>query len=594
MPIQQIKIRNFRSLREVSLEAKALTVFVGCNDEGKSNLLRALDLFFNGDRQGGYTQNWARDFSVFAKTPRNKAQQIEIVITFKLPDSFNVGQPVTWRKVWRQSGLLEDSIKLADGRALPPRSKADAYLKAMRYEYVPAIKGPDYFGRLLASMHDMLDATVRKDIRNAAASFTSEIRSHTERILTDIESQIGLKSDIELPTDLKQLFSELEFRSTIGAHKVALSQRGDGLKVRHIPVILRWLAQQANHLAAPGRPRVVTIWGYEEPENNLETRRCFELADFFIETSADVQTFLTTHSPVFYSVFNHAQSEVAVEEVKLNPDEGTRLVSRLTGQRSDIDALHSSVGFLDLLEPHVRDWRTKVEGLQRRIDEGLNTAHPTVFVEGPSDKQLLEAAFKRFYPDQGEVRVRCSAQSGGGHSWVKDSLIAWHHQRAQKRAVGLFDSDVASQQSIREFKELVEDRLNGRSRALKVMLKARGFAQEITKAKLALPIAIEELCPRPAWEKADSEGWLVRRQGLTVLYKFEETAISFDDWIAQRLPDDVLRLVATMRVADDHKERFSKLVAREMGREECSWDFGALRLLAGELLEKLELLADSP
>ena len=35
---------------------------------------------------------------------------------------------------------------------------------------------------------------------------------------------------------------------------------------------------------------MVTIWGYEEPENNLETRKCFELAEFFIANSKPVQT----------------------------------------------------------------------------------------------------------------------------------------------------------------------------------------------------------------------------------------------------------------------------------------------------------------
>ena len=284
MPLVNIKIRNFRSLRDVTVDATALTVFVGCNDEGKSNLLRALDLFFNSDRRGGYVLNWSRDFCAFAKTPTNKAPQIEITLTFKLPSSFSLGQSVVWRRVWRQSGLHSDQIQLADGQDLPSRSKGYAYLKAIRYDYVPAIKGPEYFERLLAAVHDMLDATVRSGIRTAAAGFTAEIRRHTKQILADLESQLGLKSDIELPSDLRQLFSELEFRSESGGHQVALSQRGDGVKVRHIPVILRWLAKQANHLSAPGRPRVVTIWGYEEPENNLETRKCFELAQFFIDT----------------------------------------------------------------------------------------------------------------------------------------------------------------------------------------------------------------------------------------------------------------------------------------------------------------------
>ena len=181
MPLENIRVKNFRSLRDVPFDAKALTVFVGCNDEGKSNLLRALDLFFNGDKRDGYALNWQRDFCAFTKTPKNKAPQIEITLTFKLPGTFNLADRVLWQRIWRQEGLYKDEIRLADGKELPSRSKAYSFLKAIRYDYVPAIKGPEYFERILSAVYDMLDATVRIDIRTAAAGFTSEIQRHTKR-----------------------------------------------------------------------------------------------------------------------------------------------------------------------------------------------------------------------------------------------------------------------------------------------------------------------------------------------------------------------------------------------------------------------------
>jgi predicted ATP-dependent endonuclease of OLD family len=143
MPIESIRVKNFRSLRDVHFDVKPLTVFVGCNDEGKSNLLRALDLFFNGDRRDGYAINWARDFCAFANTPKNKAPQIEITVSFKLPATFNVAGLVIWRRVWRQDGVHQNEIRLANGNELPARSKVYSYLKAIRYDYVPAIKGPE-------------------------------------------------------------------------------------------------------------------------------------------------------------------------------------------------------------------------------------------------------------------------------------------------------------------------------------------------------------------------------------------------------------------------------------------------------------------
>ncbi len=46
--IRQIHIENFRSIQRLTIPADKLSVFVGKNDCGKSNILRALNLFFNG------------------------------------------------------------------------------------------------------------------------------------------------------------------------------------------------------------------------------------------------------------------------------------------------------------------------------------------------------------------------------------------------------------------------------------------------------------------------------------------------------------------------------------------------------------------
>ena len=589
MNINHIKIKNFRSLADVSIEARDLTVFVGCNDEGKSNILRALDLFFNSEN-GSYSFNWERDFSGYAKNIRNKASQIEVAITFSLPLTFNVQKKVVWKRIWRQTGLHEDAIALADGANLPSRSKAYAYLKAMRYEYVPAIKGPEYFAQLLGTVHDMLDATVQSDIRRAATNFTSEIRNHTIDILSNLEKQLGLKSELELPTDLKKLFTELEFRSSVGSRSVALSERGDGIKVRHIPIILRWLAEQANHLSAPGRPRVITIWGYEEPENNLETRRCFDLADFFLENSTFTQTFLTTHSPVFYSVIRSSSEEnIALFEVKLATGEGTKVTPRSIGEPSDVEALHSSIGFLDLLEPHVREWKSKVNMLEKRIGEGIDTKYPTIFVEGPSDKIILDAVIRKKFPNGLRLKVLCSKGKGGGHAWVKDSLIAWHHSRPEERAIGLFDGDAAAIPSLQEFSDLVEGRAKSKHKALKYQLKADGIALEIVKSKLNVEVAIEEVCPIEFWNHAAHEGWLENRSRLPERYEFNEVDITFNEWIAQRLVNVDLRTVATQKVGLNHKEKFAKLVAASISDPACSYEFKPLERLVDTLLKSLHV-----
>jgi hypothetical protein len=293
--------------------------------------------------------------------------------------------------------------------------------------------------------------------------------------------------------------------------------------------------------------------------------------------------------PVFYSVFTGAQEDVKVLEVQLDPVTGTALTSRAVGVPSDVNALHSSIGFLDLLEPHVRDWKRRVDQLEHRLTEGLELNHPTIFVEGPTDKTILKAVQKRFFPTCGEVRIVCATSNGGGHPWVKDSLIAWHHRRSSKRAVGLFDGDAAAQESLDEFVEIVESRTKGSHRALQLRLKPSGVSLDIVKAKLKVPVAIEEVCPRECWAKASAEGWLEARPNLNTLYEFEETDVTFNVWVKTRLPDDELRMIATMRVATDFKEKFAKYVAGKITDPNCEFDFQPLQALLKALLAKVDL-----
>ena len=48
MKIKRVKIKGFRTFLDFEIDLKeSLEIIVGANNSGKSNFLRALDLFFN-------------------------------------------------------------------------------------------------------------------------------------------------------------------------------------------------------------------------------------------------------------------------------------------------------------------------------------------------------------------------------------------------------------------------------------------------------------------------------------------------------------------------------------------------------------------
>lgn len=559
MSINAVHIRNFRSILSFSERVRDLNIFVGQNDDGKSNLLRALDLFFSHDKNDGYDFDWSHDYCCFAPKRVRKAEEITITLEITPPPSFSNRNPVMWRRIWRRDGFYRESLQPLDGSDVSPRSKIDAFLRAMRFDYVPAIKGNDYFQRLMAKLYDMLEATVEEQIRAASGSFTNTINENTQPILTQIRERLALDTTIQLPPNLRELFAQLEFTSVSGSKPFSLSQRGDGVKVRHIPIVLRWLAEQANHLSAPGRPKAVTVWGYEEPENNLELGRCFGLANDFVQGSSEIQSFVTTHSPAFYSVFRDSDpTKVALFLVTKGDGQSTSTIRPLTGQ--DLLSLDSSMGLMDLLKPHFKEAQQELGRLRAATRLLIDTSVPTIFCEGPSDKALFEEALRLYFPEHAAaVTVRCSAHHGGGHNWVGESLIAWSFSRPTAKAVGVFDKDSEAKST----KVRTEERINkpdSGKKAFTLSLIPGSELKECFRRRISVPFALEELLPEETWNVAEANGWLEDRTNPLFLYRFERRDITFDDHLKNALPEIHLLRLALKKVQLERKEKLTNYV----------------------------------
>jgi hypothetical protein len=554
MSISKIRIRNFRSIVDFQSVTKDLNIFVGKNDEGKSNVLRALDLFFNHDKKNGYFLDWNIDYCYFAPERKRKAEEISVQLEISLPPNFRNQTPVVWDKIWRRDGLHKEVYKHKDGKDVSARSKIAAFLKSMRFDYVPAIKGEDYFQSLMSKLYDMLEATVEEQIRAASSSFTSTINENTKNILEQIKQRLDMDTTIELPSNLRDMFAQLEFTSITDEIPFSLKQRGDGIKVRHIPIVLRWLAEQANYLSAPGRPKAVTIWGYEEPENNLELRRCFELAKEFVAGANTIQSFITTHSPAFYSVSRESDPKV-VKLFLVTKEDNSTITKIKPIDDGELAALDSSMGLMDFLEPHFKEARKAWERQLSAKNNIHNTNSPTIFCEGESDRVLINECKKLFFPDiANKVVVKC----GGGHQWVSDMMVVWSHSHPEEKAVGLFDKDRGAEKAKSDANSKLKKATQ--SKVFGISLEPNTELIDCYKHKISVPYAIEELMPREIWNYAEKMDWLEDRKDPIEEYGFRETNISFSQYFKKKLPDPHLRRIALQKVKWNKKEDFSKYI----------------------------------
>lgn len=105
-----------------------------------------------------------------------------------------------------------------------------------------------------------------------------------------------------MPTNMDELFKDLLFQTKHSNGEVPLKFRGDGIQARHIPVILKFIANKLVNDIPKRSVHGAIIWGFEEPENGVELSACYELAQQLNNYSFEIQMFLTTHSPAIYSL----------------------------------------------------------------------------------------------------------------------------------------------------------------------------------------------------------------------------------------------------------------------------------------------------
>lgn len=571
LEITSVRIQNFRSIVDQTFRPTRLSLFTGLNDVGKSNVLRALDLFFNSSQSFSLGQ-FEREFCLLAATPVRKAKEIRITLTLKLPSSYSAQGEIQWRKVWRKSGLHLDggTMSNADGSPLKRLSRIPALLESIRFEYVPAIKGNDYFAQLLGSLHDILVETVEQDIRSASGSFTATINKSTSAALDEIKAKLKLSSSLELPADLRELFSRLDFQSKRGATTLSLAQRGDGIKVRHIPILLNFLAQQTRWQKTPGMPQINTIWGFEEPENNLEMSRAVELAKEFIEYSRTIQIFATTHSPAFYSLAqSHDQCSVFLVTTASESECETKITPIST---ESLPAVDEHVGLLPLVAPSFAKAVRERDNALVQLEFARKADRPTIFLEGKTDITTFEKAIGLWAPHV-LSRVNLRSDTSAGANWIKDMLIAWAHSRNPHKALGIFDSDDAGRLAKSEVNS--NQRVTSANHASQkeekgmhiqgVEIGKPAHIVPIFKKTLKLPVAMEELFPLTIWRHAEAQGWLVQRTDIVKINEFSALGKTFEQHCSDKgITDDELFLLVHS-VPNENKEKFAKYVCKLSG-----------------------------
>lgn len=565
MFIKEIKIRNFRSILKADVPLNNLSVFVGLNDVGKSNILKSLNLFFNGETNYEEKFNFDVDYCKFSPVRIKKAAEIIIEITFNAPINYKESQDIVWRKVWRKTGFYREGekIQFIDNSPFPRKSKLNSWLDNVRFTYIPAIRDTVFFQELLVKLHDSLAETIELELRSAGDEFINKIKNNTTGMIKEIDRRLNVTSQIKLPTNLQSLFRTLDFSTSEGAFQVSLANRGDGIKTRHIPVILKFISDQLNINKRKGSPNVNMIWGYEEPENNLEMLVAFNLANEFATYSQDIQILLTTHSPAFYSLKGADNENVNLYRVIKEKSKEAEIKS--------IDKPHelnSDMGIMPIIAPYVNEKITEITQLKTNIADYQSKLSRynkhVIFVEGDDEVRV----FTKIISDLGKADTILVSKEGLGCGGVKSQMMAWAWVSGvtNLKAFGVFDNDKSGKG---EYDKLLrEEQYKHATQNKKTKACSYTVSPHLVNIKRKLsnfPIELEETYSFEVWEIAESKKWLEKREigELYTFVKLENDSQTISDKINSfGFSPQELRHIK-YKVPDKHKDKLSKFLIED-------------------------------
>lgn len=445
------------------MKVEAINVLTGKNDVGKSNILKALNLFFNnciveeGDYDFGRNYNFKRLEEVRKDTIKGK-QFIQIKITFRRGKQFEKTLPekFTITKKWNRDSefsQVSDNIEkqlIKSGKTYNDRVRASLtrYLNKIKYVYVPAIKDKHIFDNML----ERLQATVyeKKLANNVTLAETmsnlfENVVKTTEELSEEFKVATNIESMIATPNDVKELYKTLNIITKSDDNLVRLEDRGDGIQVRYIPSILNYIATNASENY---------IWGFEEPENSLEYNMARKMAeDFYSIYKANSTIFLTTHSPAFIDLGYKEDGRGFRCYKNL---ETTEVVS--FDEAHKLQLLEEELGYAYILREQYEQYKEVVkknEEIQEKLEkletEIVLAQKPVLFTEGKTDAKILSVAWEKLYNYDCPFEIKsCNLMqedaegniSLAGADMLKKVLCTARYD-SEKVIIGMFDNDAA-------------------------------------------------------------------------------------------------------------------------------------------------------
>lgn len=435
MYIRSIKVKNFRTLQkesgvfEMEFDSK-FQIIAGANNSGKSNLLRSLNLFFNGCIEEDKIYEKERDLPFHkGKYGTGSHVNMEIEIDLFLRDDEirkikDLNNYIFDKNIIRTKRLFkegENNRYFANSDGKFPREKnleKNLILKStdplavlfrrIKFIFIPTHtdlnqkinelvadeilpsmvdgwgnKGLAEEIKNLKNDIDKLDVRISEVLKQKNILITKKFR---ETIAQFPEIQAGIPiEEFTLEVALKDdsltdiLSKRIDLRITDSSHKT-IDSKGSGIQKLALITLLEYFSQNVEEMARYTNPFLV--WAIDEPESFMQPKLQKKLREILEKVSLTHQIIISTHSPQLIDIIK--PSNVKLFYLQTEPVTLTRKGGKTFFKKETRFYDATKIDFIEKIKEHL--------GIE--INDGWLLQDRNILFEGSDDILYFHSTFK--------------------------------------------------------------------------------------------------------------------------------------------------------------------------------------------------------
>jgi putative ATP-dependent endonuclease of the OLD family len=373
MELVYFSVTNYRSITTAyRLPIKQATILIGPNNEGKSNILRALvtaleilqalgGVRITGGRLRTYydsreTYFWPYDFPISLQENQPNGESI-FNLEFRLSDievdefykevgsNLNGTLPIQLTLGRKQPGFRVTK-RGPGGSALSKKAEkiANFVAKRISINYIPAIRTAEAAHEIVARIVERELSVVEQNATFQAA--LAEVTNLQQPVLDQISE--GIRETLkEFLPNVKHVQvtipQEARYRALRRSCEIIvddgtpthLARKGDGVQSLAALSLMR----NASERRSTGKQLILAI---EEPESHLHPNAIHQLKSVLNEIARTHQIIMTTHNPLFVDRSN-IKSNIIVHQKRAVPAKNIKQIRDILGVRASDNLQHAEL-----------------------------------------------------------------------------------------------------------------------------------------------------------------------------------------------------------------------------------------------------------